>query len=34
MDEIGTLNKQRDSLITTLKEQCADDIGKDVLPWY
>jgi len=31
MDEVGTLNKQRDSLISNLKEQQSDDIGEDVL---
>lgn len=33
MDEVGTLNKQRDSLMTNLKDQSADDIGKYVLLW-
>ena len=28
MDEVETLNKQRDSLMTSLKEQPTDDIGK------
>ena len=32
MDEVTTLNKQRDSLMATLKEQSADDIGNHMLP--
>ena len=30
MDEVATLNKQRDTLMTSLKEQSADDIGNYV----
>lgn len=33
MDEVTTLNKQRDTLMTSLKEQSSDDIGNYVLPW-
>lgn len=33
MDEVTTLNKQRDGLMTSLKEQSADDIGNHMLPW-
>ena len=33
MDEVGTLNKQRDSLMTNLKEQSTDDIGNCMSPW-